>query len=795
MLKNYIKIAWRNMLANKVYSSLNIIGLAAGMAVALITGLWVFHEYSYDNALPDAGRLFQVKVNFTSKHDGIHTQNAISLPTADALRTQFPEIKYVAEADWNQEHSLIVGDKKIYQKGMGVGADFLKMFQFKLLKGSAGSVLKNTYSIVLTQATAKALFGDADPIDKTIKIDNSQSLRVTGIIADVPGNSSFSFHYLFPFSYLETTYDRIKAARTKWTNNSFQIFAMLQPNANQAMVNAGIKNIIGKNSDIMRTSKPVLFLYPLKKWHLFTEFENGQPAGGFIDYVRMFTLIGVLVLLIACINFMNLATARSEKRAREIGVRKAVGSQRKDLVFQFLTESVLMSLLSFVLAMLMVQLTLPSFNSLTGSEIHIPYGNAIFWLLMGSYVLITGLVAGSRPAFYLSSFNPVKVLKGGVKLGRAAALPRKILVVTQFSCSIALIISTVIIYEQIEHAKSRPSGYSSDRLVMSDMSDDLNNHYDALKNDLMQTGLVQNVTRASSPVTDIYSHTSLDSWPGKAAGDESVNVATFLVDDNYFKTTSMQLLAGHGFSADYKADTMNVILNEAAVKRMGLKDPINAQISWNNHPEYKLRVIGVVKNAIMDSPFTPVMPGIFAHGQWGSVAMYRLKPNVNTQEAIAIIGKLFDKYNPAYPFSFQFADDEYNNKFHLEVLVGKLAGVFAGLAILISCLGLFGLAAYMAEQRTKEIGIRKVMGASVSQLWVLLSTDFVLLVMISCVIASPVAWYFLHNWLQKYNYHISINLGVFVLSALAAIGITLLTISFQAIRAAIANPVKSLRSE
>lgn len=794
MIRNYLKIAWRNMVNNKVYSMLNIMGLATGMAVALIIGLWVINEYSYDSFLPDAGQLYQAEMNMTSTHDGVHTQNEISLPAGDALKTQFPEIKYVAEADWNQKHDLLVGDKKLYLNGMGVGSNFLKMFQFKLIKGNAGSVLNDPYSIVLTQSTAKALFGDSEPINQIIKIDNKGNMRVTGIIQDVPHNSTFGFNYLFPFKYREITEDWVKADRTNWTDNSYQLFVMLRPGASYAALAPKIKQIVSRGSEAMRWTKPEIFLHPLPNWHLYNEFKNGKAAGGFIDYVHIFSLIGILVLLIACINFMNLATARSEKRAREVGIRKAIGSQRKHIIIQFLTESVLITFSAFILAIILVQLALPAFNTLTVNTIQIPFCSPLFWILMAGYVLATGVLAGSRPAFYLSSFNPVKVLKGSVQTGKAAALPRKILVVLQFSCSVALIISTVIIYQQIEHAKSRPSGYNIEKLVISDLNDDLNNHYYTLKNDLMQSGLVEEVARASSPITEIYEHTMLNNWPGKNAGEEAVNIVTIYASDNYLKTTGMQLLAGRDFLTGNNQDTSSVLLNEAAVKRIGLKDPINQEISWNAR-QGKVRVIGIVKDAVMDSPFTPVMPAIFSHRQWGTKVMYRLKANTDMHKDLERIGHLFNKYNPAYPFSYQFADNEYNQKFNLELLVGKLAGVFAGLAIFISCLGLFGLAAYVAEQRTKEIGIRKVLGATIIQVWLLITTDFILLVLISCFIASPVAYYFLHNWLQKYDYRISISPAVFILSAIMALIITLFTISFQAIKAALANPVKSLRSE
>ncbi len=794
MIKNYLKIAWRNMLNNKVYSALNIVGLAAGMAVALLIALWVVNEYSYDKFLPGYKSLYQVELNFTDPHEGEHTQQAVSLPIADVLRKQYPEVKYVAESDWMGQHDLLIGAKKLYMNGGAVGSDFLKMFQYPLIKGNVNSVLKDAFSIVLTESTAKALFGDADPMGKMVKIDNKYNLKVTGILKNVPKNATLQFNYLMPFSFNEQTQDWMKTARTTYYNNSFQIFVQLKPGVDYAKLAPKIRNIVYNGGPKMRPVKPAVLFHPVADWHLYSEFKNGKESGGFIDYVRMFSIIGILVLVIACINFMNLSTARSEKRAREVGVRKAIGSQRKDLIFQFLTESVLITFIAFLLSVVFVQLALPSFNDLTGDAVSVPYSDPIFWVIMITYVLATGLVAGSRPAFYLSSFNPVKVLKGTIRVGRAAALPRKILVVLQFTCSIALIISTTIVYQQIQHAKDRPTGYSADRLVTTDMSDDLNNHYDALKNDLLQTGTVESVAKASSPVTGVYWHTGIEKWAGQEPGELAINVGAVLVSDSYFKTVGMKLKEGRDFSSAWSADTSNVIINEAAVKRMGLKQPINQIITFDgiNGPS---RIIGVVKDALMDSPFTPVEPTVFIHGRGGNFALYRLSASANAHKAIEKIGKIFDRYNPAYPFSYRFVDNEYNQKFSLEVLVGKLAGIFAGLAIFISCLGLFGLAAYVAEQRTKEIGVRKVLGASIGQVWLLLSRDFIFLVMISCLIASPLALYFLHGWLLKYDYRISIGPGVFVLSAIAALIITIITISFQAIKAALTNPVKSLRSE
>ncbi|MGZ3944313.1 MAG: ABC transporter permease, partial [Mucilaginibacter sp.] len=609
MIKNYIKIAWRNMLHNKVYSALNIVGLAAGMAVALLIGLWVVNQYSYDRFWPNYKALYQVKINFTDPHDGTHTQDAVCIPLADVLRTTVPGVKHVAETDWvgYQVHDLKAGDKKFLLNGGMVNPEFLKIFKQDFVKGDPNTVFKDVYSIIIDESTAKALFGDAEPINKTVRVDNQHDVKITGVFKDIPKTSSIQYSYLLPFSYKVLTEDWMKNAGTQWGNNSFEAFVELQPGVSQEQIAPKIKGLLVKYHPDYKNVKAEVILHPIKDSHLYSDYKNGKVAGGFIDYVRMFSIIGALVLLIACINFMNLSTARSEKRAREVGVRKAIGSQRSDLIWQFLTESVLITFMAFLLSILLVQLALPEFNTLTTSSIYIPYGDPGFWAIMISYVLLTGLLAGSRPAFYLSSFNPVKVLKGTIQVGKAAALPRKILVVLQFSCSVALIISTVIIYQQIQYVKERPTGYSADRLVSTGMSDDLSNNYNALKNDLIASRMVESVTKASSPLTGIYWHTGIEKWPGQNAGELGINSGGVTVTDNYFKTVGMKVIEGRDFSTDWSADTSNVIVNETAVKRMGLKEPINQLITYDGI-HGKARIIGVVQDALMESPFTPVEP-------------------------------------------------------------------------------------------------------------------------------------------------------------------------------------------
>ncbi|HTI94135.1 MAG TPA: ABC transporter permease [Puia sp.] len=796
MIKNHFLVAWRNILRSKGYSSINIVGLAIGMAVTLLIALWAVNEYSYDRSLPNYRQLYHVKVNFTSQHEGTTTQDGISLPLADVLRKDIPGIKRVVEADWigSEASGLIAGDKKLYLNGGAAGSDFWQMFPFPFLKGDPATAFRDPFSIVIDESTAKALFGDKDPLNQTIRINNDKVVKVTGVIKNLPTNSSMQFSFLMPFAFKEQTQDWVKDSRMAWTHNSFQIFVELEPGVSEAQLAPKIKDLVMQHSPPMRPGKPQIWLQPYKDLHLYTDYRNGKVAGGFIDYVHLFTMIGLLVLVIACINFMNLSTARSEKRAREVGVRKALGSLRKDLIVQFLTESVVTALMAFLLALLLVTLVLPFFNTLTGGIIKMPWSSPLFWCSMLGYVLLTGLFAGSRPAFYLSSFNPVKVLKGNIRAGKAGALPRKILVVAQFSCSVALIISTVIVYQQVQYARNRPTGYDANRLVMTDMSSDLAKNFPALRHELIQSGVVEDAATSSSMITQMQSHCMLDNWPGKTAADESVNIGSVWVSDTYFKALGMQMVAGRDFSDNINADSAGVILNEAAVKRIGLKDPVGRMITWNCF-EGPVRIIGIVKNALMESPYKPIDPVIFYHSSWGNSMVYRLSADVRTRDALPVLAKLFEKYNPAYPYSYKFVDEEYSRKFTTELLVGKLAGIFATLAIFISCLGLFGLAAYVAEQRTREIGIRKVLGASVSQVWMLLSKDFMLLVVISCLIASPIAMYFLQTWLEQYDYRITIGPFVFIGASIAAIAITIATISFQAIKAALSNPVKSFRTE
>ncbi len=794
MLKGYFKIAWRNLSKNKIYSIINITGLASGMAVAMIIGLWIYDEVSANKHFKNYESIYQVMMNQT--FDGTRgTQTAVPYPLGEELKNNYPDFKHVVMSDWGQAHSLIYGEKKITRPGHFMSEGAVDMFSLKILDGDKNP-LHEPYSVVLTDETAKALFGNEEPVGKMVKLDNQTSLKVTAIVPKQPKNSSISFDYILPFQLMERIYDWIKLYhKPNWGNNSWQIFVQANGNISAASIDNKIKNVVISHftdDNTLNHIKPQLFLHPMAKWRLYGDFENGKNTGGFIKYVRMFGVLGLIVLLIACINFMNLSTARSEKTAKEVGVRKAVGSGKKELISRFLSESMLIASLSFVLALAIVIVTLPYFNKLTDKEMSLQISNPIFWMVMIGFTIITGLLAGSYPAFYLSSFNPVRVLKGNLKAGKYSALPRKVLVVLQFTSSVILMIGTIVINQQIQYGKNRPIGFNNKSLISVFWSDDIAKNLEAIRQELLSSGAVISICQSNSPPSAIYSSNNGWEWKNSAPVEKSFPFATIATTYDYTKTIGIKMVEGRDFSRDF-ADSNGVVLNQAAVKRMGLQNPVGQMLRWNGQP---MVVLGVIPDIQMESPFGKISPlTIIFNKGWVGYLNIRMNPNMSTSKAVALIKPVFDKYNPAFPFEYQFADVEYAKKFNYEELVSNLATILAILAIFISCLGLFGLASFTAEQRVKEIGIRKVLGASVLNLWQLLSRDFIILVLVSCAIAIPIGWYSMNQWLGNYTYKTHIGIGIFVAVVLIAIVITLLTVSVQAIKAAIANPVKSLRTE
>jgi putative ABC transport system permease protein len=801
MIKNYLKIAWRNLLKNKAHTFINVTGLSVGMAVAMLIGLWIWDEVSFNKYFKNYDRIVQVWQHQTF-NGVIGTQTAMPIPLGTKLRQDFTgngkDFKYVVLSTWLGDHILSHGDKKLTESGGYLQAEAPDLLTLKMLKGNR-KALHDPTSIIISETVAKALFGNTEPMNQMVKIDNSWSVKVAGVYEDIPQSTEFKdLTFIAPWDLYLTTEPWIqKYAATRWGNNSWQIFAQLNPSADPVKVSARIKDLkiaglTGNGDKVGLTFKSAIFLHPMSKWHLYSEFKNGVNTGGAIQFVWMFSIIGIFVLLLACINFMNLSTARSENRAKEVGIRKTLGSLRKQLISQFFSESLLVAAFAFLLSIVLVQLTLPWFNQVADKKMAVLWASPLFWIIGLSFSLITGLIAGSYPAFYLSSFQPVKVLKGTFKAGPLAALPRKILVVLQFTVSVTLIIGTIVVFRQVQYARNRPVGYERTGMIQLGMKNDIvHKHFDAIRNDLLQSGTITEMAESGSPLTGVWSNNSGLTWRGKDPQLQD-DFGTIDVTHEFGKTAGWKLISGRDFSRSFLSDSSAMILNEAAVKFMGFKNPLGEVIKWDK--DYK--VIGVVKDMIMSSPYDAVKPTIFHMlNSSGSFVDIRLNPKMGTHDALGKIESVFKKYDPDSPFDYKFTDEEYAKKFANEERIGKLAGFFTILAIFISCMGLFGMASFMAEQRTKEIGVRKVLGASVFGLWRLMSKDFVILVAISLFIAIPVAYYFMFGWINSYKYHAELSWWIFSLTAVGTIVITLLTVSYQSIKAALANPVKSLRSE
>jgi len=789
MFKNYLKIAWRNLVHSKLYAAINVVGLAAGMAVALLIGLWVWDEVSFNTWHHQYHRLAQVMVNATNSGK-TYTGSTVSIPMGTELQDKYAaDLKYISLVSHPAAHILAVGDKQISQTGVWAQQDFPLMLTLKMRQGNADA-LKDPSSVLLSESVARSLFGEEDALNKLVRLDNKTDMKVAGVYADLPYNTTMrDIKVLLPWNWYINNTDWIQNARTQWDNHMCQLYVQLSDHADIDKVNAKIRNVPTPHINFSREE---LLLHPMEKWHLYSSFENGKVAGGRISMVWLIGIIGVFVLVLACINFMNLSTARSEKRSREVGIRKAIGSFRGQLIAQFLSESLLVAFLALVLAVLLVLLSLPFFNNLSDKAMAIPWSMPLFWVFTLAFTCFAGLVSGSYPAFYLSGFEPVKVLKGTFRAGRFAALPRKVLVVVQFTVSVSLIISTLLVYRQIQHARNRPVGYTRAGLITVDMNTpDMQGHYNAIRHDLLETGAVADMAESNSAPTEVWSNNLVD-WEGKDPG-LVVSPGTIAVSHDFGNTIGWKLKEGRDFSRSFASDTGAFILNESAVKLTGFKEPIGKVIRWLNQDHV---IVGVVKDMVMESPYQPVRPAIFhLNPAWARLITVRIKPGISIQEGLARITPVFRKYNPGSPFVYKFTDDEYAKKFDNEERIGNLTTFFAMLAIFISCLGLFGLASFVAEQRTKEIGIRKVLGASVFNLWKLLSKDFVTLVIISCAIAIPLAAYCLHQWLQQYQYRTTLSWWVFISAAGGALVITLATVSFQAIKAAVMNPVNSLKTE
>src|SRR3569833_1878828 len=741
MIKNYLKIAWRNLVNNKVSSLINIGGLAVGMAVVMLISFWIWDEVTFDRNHKNYNRIAQVIQNVTNNGE-VQTWWQVPYPLADVLRKSYgSDFKSVVMATGIGGNMLTLGDKKISEQGVFMESDGPNVFTLDMLKGRRDA-LKDPSSILISASTAKAFFGNDDPMFKVLKLNNQDNLKVAGVYEDLPKNSTLA-DMAFIGSWDRFASDnQLSQMKEPWRPNFVSLYVQLADNADLAKVSLKIRDEKLRHvSAFLAKKKPALFLQPMSKWHLYDEFKEGKNTGGMIQYVWLFGIIGVFVLLLACINFMNLSTARSEKRAREVGIRKAIGSLRRQLVYQFFGESLLCVLLALAVSLLLVQLSLSFFNNISGKQMNIPWSNPGFWIAGIGFSFITGIITGSYPAFYLSSFKPIKVLKGSFRVGRFASIPRKVMVVLQFTVSVVLIIGTVVVFKQIQYAKDRPVGYVRDRLVyLSMVTSDIHKHFDAVKSSLLSTGAIAEISEAGAPPIYNAGSSSAVEWEGKDP-NLSVDFSQNNVSYDYGKTIGWQFAGGRDFSREFLSDSATVIINESAVRFMGMKNPLSSYIKYYGNI---FKIIGVTKDMIIDSPYGQVRPTVyFLSKDPSSNVLIKINPRMGTGEALDKIAGVFKTYNTEQPFEYHFVDQDYAKKFDNEERYGKLGISFTSLAIFISCLGLFGMASFMAEQRIKEIGVRKVLGASVFNLWQLLSKDFVMLVLISLLIASPVAWYFM----------------------------------------------------
>lgn len=755
------------------------------MASAILILMWVQNEYSYDGFHKNKENLYKAWNRY--KGPGYESASDITAsPLAKSLKEQYPEIKNTARVYWDIDRLFSYGDKSIKATGNDVDKSFLTMFTFPLIKGNSNHALDHLNSIVITRKLAEKLFGRDNPIDKIVTVNQKQIYKVSGVLENLPPNSQFQFDYLVNLSANEKYY-----SADSWTFNSYNTYVQLQPGVSIEQVSKKIKNLIVQHDT---SNKAELFLHPIDKWHLYSRFENGKPVGGRIDTVRLLVIIAILVLFIACINFMNLSTAQSQKRAKEISVRKVIGATRKSLINQFLSESILITFISGCLSLVIAQLVTPAFNQLTGEQMFINYASPLFWLSFIGFILITGLLAGSYPAFVLSKFNPVKVLKGVFKTGKNPVNLRKVLVVSQFSIAIVLIISTIVIYRQIRFAQNRDTGYHINNLIEIPVEGDIDKNYQLIKNDLLNKGAATSVCRTSLSVTVDGRQENGYSTDGVNKEQQKLNFSRFGTSGDFVKTLGITLIEGRDIDLNnYSSDSSACLLNETAAKSLGFKNPIGKTITNGNG---KLHIVGVIKDFILNSPYVSISPMlVIASKKWSYNTVIRLNSKAGIANSLKKAEDIFKKYNSDYPFNYQFVDQEYDKKFKDQKQAGIIAALFAGLTIFISCLGLFGLAAYMAENRLKEIGIRKVLGASVADITKMLTSEFVILVIIAIVIAIPVSYVYMQKWLQDFNYRISIGLPTFLLAGIIAITVAILTVAMQSVKAALANPAKSIRTE
>ncbi len=786
MWKNYLKIAWRNITRSKRYAFINIAGLGIGMAASILILIWVQFELSVDRFHDNSDRVYANWRNAEMQGE-IFTWDYTPAPYAPAMKNQFPEVEEVARiTEWDQQ-LLTVGENNFYEESTFTDPGFFEMFSFEALEGDPVVALTEPGNIVLTESVAKKLFGESSAMGKSVTVEKQMDFEVKAVIKDLPKNTDFPFTAFLPFKKLEA----MGWADDYWGNNSYRTFTMLNEGTDLALFNQKLNDFTSKNSEMEDVSD---FLFPIGDLHLYAKFENGKSVGGKIEMIRMFGIISIIVLLIAAINFVNLSTAQSDKRAKEVGIRKISGAGKGMLIGQFLSESILIALTAYIVAIIIVSLSFSWFKDLVGQELENPFTQPFFWGISVVYIFVTGILAGSYPAFLLSSYKPTIIFKSKINSrGSFGLKPREVLVVFQFAVVVTLISSVWIVQDQMSYVQNRDLGIDKDNLIFHTVTESMRENKDALRNELLALPEVAEVSYTFSPLTNINSDTDGMEWQGKNP-DFKPNISRMGTDANLVKTAGMELLAGRDIDIyTYASDSLSAIVNEKTVEVMGFDEPIGQVIKDDS---YEFTIVGVVKDFIMESPFDDVIP-ILVMGPKRNLNFIHIRfaEGGNYVNSLTKVETVFNKFNPDSPFDYKFVDEEHARKFSSQERTAKLTTLFTGLAVMISCMGLFGLATFIAERRKKEISVRKVMGASVASVVSLISSEFTKLVFISVIIGIPATWYFMSDWLETFAYRTSIDWVVFLWTGGITLLIALLTVSSQAIKAALVNPAETLKSE
>jgi ABC-type antimicrobial peptide transport system permease subunit len=788
LIINYFLTIVRSLHRNKGFATINISGLAIGLASAIVLLLWIRNELTYDQYHINRDRVYQAMTR--GPIDGqIDVNGHTPMVMAPELETRYAgQVEEAVRVNWVGAFILSTGGNHIQTQGYLCDPGFFKVFTIPLISGSAAAALATPRSIVLSEHLAKKLFGDSSALGKTISVDSINDFVVSAVAKTPPTNTRFQFEYLVPWSYTS----EIHWQEPLWQKSSICTYVLLKPGVTEADANKAMRMVIHEHAPEIPAE---LFFYPMRKWELYSHFEDGRAVGGYINFVRMLGVIAAFILVIACINYMNLSTARSIRHAKEVGVRKVIGSTRGTLMGRFLGESLLLSLVAGTLALGIVIVILPWFDRLVGLQLTIPYSEPWFWLGGIGFILLTGLLAGSYPAFYLSAFRPVNILRGQFKTLHALITPRRILVVFQFSFAIAFIICTIVMYRELDYALNRKSGYDNKGLAFVYIKGDIGKNYADIRNALLASHTVTTVTRTDAPISETWVWNDSYSWPGKDPQDRNLFIQ-YHTDRAYAATMGLDLLAGRDIDIEkYPADTSGILVTKEAAQRMGMPNPVGQTVIEHGHSWH---VVGMINDFVTGSIFNRIYPVIIQGSSLQSANYGTLSFRFNDRESRAAneakLAAILKKYNPNYPLEYFYIKNYMAQKSQGDAHFGTLAALFSGMAIFISCLGLFGLSAYMAESRLKEVGVRKVLGASIMRITALLSKDFLVLIMIAFTIASPIAWWCMRQWLSGIPYHIEMHWGIFAFTGLLSVVIAIGTVGYQALRAALTNPVRILRS-